>query len=172
MTRWMWLPRHALAEAPLVSNTTPIIKLVGVGLLDLLPQLYGQVLLPEQVVDEYRAGAQPTDPDLRAIAWLQIQSTTIVPALLDELDMREAAAISLAEARRVPIVLMDDRAGRRVAQGRGLQVVGTLAVLLRAKAATLIPAVGPIMDEMIAQGRYISPALRAEVLKAAGEMQT
>lgn len=59
----MWLPRHALAEAPLVSNTTPIIKFVGVGLLDLLPQLYGQVDPSEEVVDEYRAGAQPGQCD-------------------------------------------------------------------------------------------------------------
>ncbi len=53
-----------MAEAPLVTNTTPLIKLVGVGLLDLLPQLYGQVLVPDQVAAEYRAGAQPTDPQL------------------------------------------------------------------------------------------------------------
>ncbi len=101
---------------------------------------------------------------------MRIEATTIVPALLDDLDVGEAAAISLAEARGVSVVLMDDRAGRRVALGHGLSVVGTLAVLLRPKAATLIPAVSPVIDEMLAQGRYISPALRAEVLKAAGEM--
>jgi predicted nucleic acid-binding protein len=40
-----------------------------------------------------------------------------LPELLDELDVGEAAVISLVEARGIPIVLMDDRAGRRGAPG-------------------------------------------------------
>jgi hypothetical protein len=152
-----------------VTNTTPLIKLVGGGLLDPLPQLYGQVILPQQVLIEYQVGAQPTDPKLEAVPWIHIHPITVPQALLNELDAGEAAAITLVDALDVSIVLMDDRAGRRVAQERKLQVVGTLAVLLRAKAATLIPAVGPIIDVMLAQGRYISPALRAQVLRAADE---
>jgi hypothetical protein len=36
-----------------VCNTSPLIKLAGVGLLDLLPQLYGAIWIPEAVRDEY-----------------------------------------------------------------------------------------------------------------------
>jgi predicted nucleic acid-binding protein len=39
-----------------VSNTTPLINLVGVGLLDLLPPLYGAVWIPTAVHAEYVAG--------------------------------------------------------------------------------------------------------------------
>lgn len=169
MTPWMLQPRQALAELPLVVDTGPLITLVGVKLHDLLPQLYGELLVPEQVLAEYQMGIQPSDPDLRALPWLQICPITIEPRLLDDLDAGEAAAISLAQARGAPAVLLDDRAGRRVARERGLLVVGTLAVLLRAKAARLIPAVGPVMNTMIAQGRFISPTLRAQVLAAADE---
>ena len=158
-----------MAKAPLVSNTTPIIKLVGIGLLDLLPQLYGQIIIPEHVLIEYRAGAQPTDPQLEVIPWVEVHAVSIAPDLLDILDVGEAAAITLAEAHGARAVLMDDRAGRRVAQARGLEVIGTLAVLLRAKTANLIPAVGPVIDTMLAQGRHISPALRAHVLAVVGE---
>jgi uncharacterized protein len=52
---------------------------------------------------------------------------------------------------------------------RGLPVVGTLGVLLAAKQTGLLPAIQPIIDAMLAQGRRISPALRAQVLSAAGE---
>ncbi len=41
------------SQGPVLSNTTPIINLVGVRLLDLLPALYGAVLIPDLVRDEY-----------------------------------------------------------------------------------------------------------------------
>jgi uncharacterized protein len=47
-----------------VTNTTPLITLAGVGLLDLLPLLYGKVWAPRIVLDEYQAKAPPTEPDL------------------------------------------------------------------------------------------------------------
>lgn len=50
-----------------------------------------------------------------------------------------------------------------------LPMVGTLGVLLRAKQASLINVVAPIIGAMVAQGRYISPALQAQVLREAGE---
>ncbi len=158
-----------MGDPLVVADTSPLIKLVGVALLDLLPRLYGRVLVPEQVLAEYQAGASPSDPDLSTISWIQIERATIDPVLLDDLDLGEAAAISLAEAQGARGVLMDDRAGRRIAHERGLLVIGTLAVLLRAKTAGLIPAVRPVMDQMIAQGRYISPRVRAQVLAAADE---
>ena len=158
-----------MVDRGLVADTSPLMKRVGVELLDLLPRLYERVLVPEQVLVEYQVGAQPLDPDRTTFPWVQIRRVAIDPAVLDELDLGEAAAIALAEVQPARAVLMDDRAGRRVARARGLTVVGTLAVLLRAKAAGLIPAVGPIMDRMIAQGRYISPTVRAQILAAADE---
>lgn len=38
---------------PVVSNTTPLITLAGIGLLELLPQLYQTVWIPEAVYVEY-----------------------------------------------------------------------------------------------------------------------
>jgi predicted nucleic acid-binding protein len=54
----------ATNPGPVVSNTTPLINLVGVGLLDVLPGLYGTVWIPDAVVAEFSAGAKPGDPDL------------------------------------------------------------------------------------------------------------
>jgi uncharacterized protein len=54
----------AASPSPIVSNTTPLINLVGVGHLNLLPGLYGGVTIADVVRDEYVAGKSPTDPDL------------------------------------------------------------------------------------------------------------
>jgi predicted nucleic acid-binding protein len=156
-------------DGPVVSNTTPLIKLAGVGLLDLLPRLYGEVWIPDAVRDEYRAGALPTDLDIAGLPWLVTKPVAAEPELFSRLGPGEAAAISLAAAANARLVLLDEKLGRRIAAERGLPVAGTLAVLLRAKQLGLVPAVEPVVDRMIAQGRFIGHALRARLLSEAGE---
>lgn len=154
---------------PVVSDTSPLINLAAVGLLPVLAALYGQVVIPEAVRDEYAAGRRPGEPALGDLGWLVVTAVALDPALSDVLGPGEAAAIALATATRARALLLDERAGRRVAAARGLPVVGTLAVVLRAKRAGLVPAVRPVVDTLIARGMRLSLALRARVLREAGE---
>lgn len=161
-----------MAESPVISDTSPLIKLAGVGQLDLLPLMYGRVWLPSAVVSEFATGAAPDDPDLTQLPWISIHQTEVSPELASVrgLGRGESEAISLAIAGHARLLLLDDRLGRREAQRLGLPVAGTLAVLLRAKGSQLIPEVGPIVDRMIAQGRRISRELRDQLLRDAGEL--
>lgn len=154
---------------PVVSNTTPLINLVGAGLLDLLWQIYGTIWIPEAVRAEYDAGRSSTDPELSSLAWIVTRTVERDPTMPASLGAGEAAAIALAVKSGARLLLLDERLGRRVAMERGLQVAGTLAVLLRAKRQGLLPAVGPVIDQMRAQGRHISDGLRARALAEAGE---
>ncbi len=158
-----------MLERPVVSNTTPLISLAGVGMLDLLPQLYGQIWIAEAVRNEYQAGRMPHEPDLDTLPWLMVRSVAVEPALVALLDMGEAATITLAMAEQARVVVLDEVRGRRVAQRRGLVTIGTLGVLLRAKQLGLLGALAPVIDSLLNQGRYISPALRDQVLREAGE---
>ena len=47
-----------MPERATISNTSPLLYLHLVSQLDLLPQLYGQVLIPPAVQAELEAGAQ------------------------------------------------------------------------------------------------------------------
>jgi predicted nucleic acid-binding protein len=152
----------AVSQGLVVSNTTPLINLVGVGPLDLLPGLYGAVCIPDAVRGEFTAGKSAADPDLTLLPWLNmVAAVPLDPALLPQLGAGEAAALSLALAQNARVLLLDEAYGRRVARQRGLPVAGTLSVLLAAKQAGLLPALGPVVDEMIRQGRRISARLRA-----------
>ncbi len=77
-----------------MTNTTPLITLAGVGLLDLLPLLYGTVWAPRVVLDEYQAKAPPTEPDLAQASWLRVVDAVIIDPTLPLLDGGEAAALS------------------------------------------------------------------------------
>lgn len=57
-----------------------------------------------------------------------------------------------------------------MAQDHGLRVNGVLGVLRRSREARLMPAVRPVLDELIARGRYrISDQLYREAVRLVGE---
>ena len=64
---------------------------------------------------------------------------------------------------------LDDFRARQLAEELGLNVVGTLGVLLRAKRSGLLPAVKPTMDDVVSQGFRLAPDLYQAVLELAGE---
>jgi uncharacterized protein len=152
-----------------VTNTTPLITLAGVGLLDLLPLLYGKVWAPRIILDEYQAKAPPTEPDLAEASWLTVVDAVIIDPTLPLLDVGEAAALSLAQTIRARLILLDERKARRIAARIGLQIAGTLAVLLRAKQQGLVAAIRPYITQMQSQGRRFHPDLIARLLEDAGE---
>jgi len=152
-----------------VTNTTPLITLAGVGLLDLLPYLYGEIWAPRIVVDEYQAKAPSTEPDLTQVRWLTVVDDVIIDPALPLLDVGEAAALSLAQSMGARLILLDERKARRIAAHLGLSVAGTLAVLLRAKQQGLLASVRPYIAQMQSQGRRFHPDLIAHVFTEAGE---
>jgi predicted nucleic acid-binding protein len=142
-----------------------------VGRLDLLPQLYTDIWIPDLVLAEYQAKMAAGAPDLSNVPWLTVQPVAPDPSLRAHrtLGAGEAAVITLAQISNARLVILDDKRARQAARQRGLSVVGTLGVILAAKQIGVLPAVKPALDTMITQGRRISPALRAQVLRAAGE---
>src|SRR4051812_5622496 len=123
--------RRAMSSQSVIADTGPLITLIGAGQLTLLPRLYGAVVIPRQVLDEYNNGATRTDPDLETLIWMSIVDTvTLDPTLPAELGPGERAAISLAVAVSARLVLIDETRARNIARRKGLQIAGTLAVLL------------------------------------------
>jgi hypothetical protein len=85
------------------------------------------------------------------------------------LDQGEAEVLALAEAHPPRLVIIDELRGRRYAQRLGLPLTGTLGILLLAKERGLIPAVAPLVQELLDAGLYLSPELVAQVLDMADE---
>ncbi len=152
-----------------MTNTTPLITLAGVGLLDLLPRLYDEIWAPRVVLDEYSAKAPPTEPDLALASWLTVVDAVEIDPTLLLLDGGEAAALSLAQSIGARLILLDERKARRIAIRIGLQVAGTLAVLLRAKQQGHIAVIRPYIIQMQNQGRRFHPDLIARLLTDADE---
>jgi len=108
---------------------------------------------------------RPDAPDTAAIreglraGWLQVLEVAndiALQPLVRTLGRGEAEVIGLAQERGADVVVLDDRAARRVAGAVGLQVIGTVGVLVAARRIGIIPAVVPLLEELREQGFRLS----------------
>jgi uncharacterized protein len=84
----------------IILNSSPVLHLAaGLGGLDILPSLYGPVVVPAEVIRELEFGAARDDAavQVRRTAGIDIRSPSagISPLLAGELDLGESAVIAL-----------------------------------------------------------------------------
>ncbi len=158
-----------------VSDAGPLISLGRLDMLGLLPKVFAQVQVPQQVWDECLAQRVRVGADAARLAlalsngWLQLCHAA--PALApDELGLGERSAIGRALEIGAGL-LADDQAARRYAIDHGLLVIGTLGVLGLAKRSGHIVAVAPLIDRLRASGQRLSHAAVSDALALAGETQ-
>jgi predicted nucleic acid-binding protein len=155
----------------LVVNASPLILLCKVGQSDLLPRLASSVHVPEGVVAEIHA--EPEDPASRAIGrcnWLRKVSVS-VPDNIKAWDLGRGESEVLAYAIGRPTVrpLLDDAEGKACALALGLKPLGTGGLLILAKKAGLLDSVGNVLNDMRAEGLWISEVVYRSILQIAGE---
>ena len=122
-----------------VSDTTPLNYLILIGHIDVLPRLFGKLLVPPAVIREMRhpkAPAAVARCTASLPAWIEVKAPHTDLHL--GLGAGEEEAISLAVELRDAALLMDDRKARAAAEGRGLLTIGTIAILDLADEAGLL----------------------------------
>ena len=158
----------------IVTNTGPLIALAGIERLDILPALFDEIWVPQQVRQEILQG-KPGSLDIAAYqraSHLRVSGPIqIDPLLASLLDQGEAAVIQLARAEKISHVLIDERQGRKVAREiYGLSVLGTARVLVEAKRAGLLDNVGEALETMRAIGYRIHDNIVQVARREAGEL--
>ena len=158
-----------------VCNATPVIALAAVGRLELLRAVYGEINIPDAVFHEVAVtgAGEPGAREITEASWIKrhtVRNTALISALALELDAGEAEAIALALDLTAGLILLDERRGRHAAARLGLNVAGTLGVLIAAKDRGLLGSVRPVLDELrVRAGFWIGDELHSAVLKIAGE---
>ena len=153
-----------------ISDTSPILNLDAVDKLELLRDLYSEIVVPPAVQGELLRNNIRLDP-----SWTRIVSgrdQDEVAALREHLDPGEAEAIVVASELDAQLLLIDEKRGRRIAIDRGLAVTGLLGVLAEAKARGLVAECQPVLDEMIrVAGFWIGDDLRTRYLRGLNELE-
>ena len=153
-----------------VSDTGPLICLGRLDLLRLLPALFSELQVPEQLLLECASGPQSADAAHIAAALDKGWLTPCGPQPMPDgpLGRGERAAIARALAIGAGL-LTDDQEARAYAESLQLVVVGTLGVLIRGKRGGMVPAVAPLIERLRASGQRFGYAVVLQALSAAGE---
>ena len=102
--------------------------------------------------------------------WIQIVSLIDPQSVLAYgLDPGEPAVLALAEEHDARLVIIDEKDARKEAQRIGLQVKGTIGVLLEAKQKGLIDEIRPLLERLWANGMHLGQSVIDDALQRAGE---
>jgi predicted nucleic acid-binding protein len=161
-----------------VSDASPLIGLAIVDGLGWLPALFGTVWIPASVQREVLPGVGARGEREVAAAikakglrvWRKAPSAAAVD--LGDLDEGETDCIriALSEGAAQVLLLMDERAGRAIAQELGIPVAGTAAVIGLAKKRGLIPSARASFERLHGSDFRISAAVIQAVLREVGEL--
>ena len=159
----------------IIVNSTPLLVLGNIGRLDILRNLYEQIEIPAAVYREVTEKNDAASKDLLAASdWIKVRTVDNIAdyAMYQaKLHAGEVETMIIAQKPvKADLVILDDMAARKTAKYLGLTVTGTMGVLVKAKQKQIIPAVKPILDEIMRNGFYISEKVVKMVLKTVDEL--
>ncbi len=157
----------------IVVNSTPLISLGNIDALWILKDLYNEIVIPEAVFNEVQKKSDSAAALIFSESWIKVQAITEIKErkmYLAKLHAGEVEVMILAQEINADFVIIDDNAAKKTAQFLGINVVGTMGILLKAKECGLISHVRTYIDKLIENDFYISPVVVDMVLELAGEL--
>lgn len=161
-----------MPEAPVVVDNTPLVALWRLHRLDLVASLFGDVVVPPAVYEEFLAiDRKERTHAIEERSWISVNSPENPRRALAfaGLDRGEAEVLALAEERRARLIVADDKQARRYARRLGFPLTGTLGVLILAKEQGLIPSVTAEISRLQDHGLYLGADVVARAKELAGE---
>lgn len=119
--------------ALIVADSSPLITLLNIGRIELLTKLFTHIIVPPMVAQEVERGEKPDSIwfSLQQAGFIRttaLQTDQQMAVLLLQLDPGESEAILLADQLKLPL-LIDEKAGRKMATLMGLHITGLVGVL-------------------------------------------
>lgn len=156
-----------------VINASPVILLAKAEVIQFLPRLCDELVVPAGVVDEVH-NILITDAGK---TWLAgegrkfiRQSPAIHPALASwRGGIGEAEVISWALNDPGFTAVLDDRRARELAIRNNVAVIGSLRVIVIAKERGFIPKARPALERLRGGGAYVTDELIDRSIALAGE---
>lgn len=110
----------------IISDTSCLIALQNIGLLNLLKDLYQEILITQEVKNEFGVDL----PDW--IIVVEVKNKEKQAEIEEKLDKGEASSMALAIEIEDSTLIIDENKGRRIAKSLNIKIIGTIGVLLLA----------------------------------------
>jgi len=156
----------------IISDSSPLISLAVIGKLNILENLYKEIYVPAAVYEEVVRVDKPFSKELKQFLngrTKSVKNKMAVEILLSDIGAGEAEAIVLALEQQPDIILIDDLKARKFAKISGLNIIGTMGILLKAKKEGLIKELKPLISELLLRDIRISTKIIEITLQTAQE---
>lgn len=152
-----------------VCDTSVLIAFDTLGKKEILYEIFSNVIIPGGVQDELRV-------DLMGFVleeWItvkKIRNIDLYRNLCLKLDEGESEAITLSLEEKPDYILLDDKDARKEAMSLGLNVIGTVGLLLLAKKRGFITSVTEEIKKLEKRINFrLSENLKRLIIDKAGE---
>lgn len=161
-----------------ICNASPVIGLFSIQKINLLWELFNEVIMPEAVFEELCADSIHHKEESQELKRLvscgkiqvcQIRNKELVKSLYGRLHFGELEVIIGAKEQNIKLAIIDEKSARKLATEFLVDTIGILGILLLAKQKGLLTQVKPELDKLKSNGYRISHSLHEQVLKRAKE---
>lgn len=153
-----------------VADTGVLISLIHTHYLGLIEQVFGDYVIAQAVWDELNNYDNPLfDKSKLETLAPKVRKINTRNYLTVLMDIGEAESSVLYDEMNADYLLIDDNKARKIAESLGINCIGTLGLLLKAKQIGLISELKPIFTEFLTHGRYFSVSLLNQILINIGE---
>jgi predicted nucleic acid-binding protein len=153
----------------LIADSSALIALAIVDQLDVLEKLFGEVYVPRAVYDEISKTNKAESRKLSAYCNDKVVDIQSRADFNVSLGRGESEAIVLYAELEADFLLCDDKKAKKFARSFGLNVIGSLGILLKAKEAKLIDRLAPLIEILRGSRIFIDDKTCAMALRMAGE---
>ena len=154
----------------IIADSSPLITLALIGKLAVLEKLYRELHVPAAVFQEVTQAEKPFAEELKLFLdgrTKEVSNKLAVEMLSNDIGAGEAEAIVLSLEQRPSVVLIDDLKARKFARINGLDIIGSMGILLKAKRAGLIEEIKPLIATLLLHDIRISARIIEMALQAA-----
>ncbi len=156
-----------------IINASPLICLDKSGLAYLLPTLFAEIAVPEEVCQEIQAKGKEclSDPKLLSADWLNRIPMIGIASQVAAWDLGQGESAVLSFALRNPEVwaIIDYREARRCALSFHCHFTGTAGVIVLAKRKGIISSIRESLEKLKSAGLWLAGDFLEKVCKKFGE---
>lgn len=146
----------------IIADTSCLIIYETINQLEILHKTFPVISVTQQVAEEF--GDLPNWITIK-----EISNSSQYLELAEILGKGEASSITLALEAKDSILIIDEKKGRKMAQKLGIDIIGSLGILVKAKEKGIIKSVGQILGKIDGTNFRISENIKQKIIKEASE---
>jgi predicted nucleic acid-binding protein len=156
----------------IIVDASALVALTICDSLNVLKLLFSEVKVSQTVFEEVTVSGKPGSDKLTSYLQNKVEQLNLNHWVIDgnSLGNGELTSIALYKYLKADYLLIDDKAGRRVAKLNNIKVIGSLGVLIAAKRKGIIKLIKPHIEILKTSKIYFSTTLLEHALKITNEI--